>query len=109
MSSQKSYKGKKQYPAYKANNSFAVNLLKKLERHVKSHPDDKLAEKAHEAASKGVSYRRKVPNLRPWKSRGDREYAQMNAIVKRAMNADKFNKAKIEPQKKVKTTTKIEI
>jgi len=45
MAKQKSYKGKKQYPAYKAENRVFKNKVRKLERHCKKFPDDKEAEK----------------------------------------------------------------
>ena len=56
---QKSYKGKKQYPAYKSENRVLKNKIKKLERHCKRFPNDEVSKANLERIKKnGYAYKK---------------------------------------------------
>ena len=46
MAKKSSFKGKKQYPTYKAENRVYKNKIAKLERHIKAYPEDEQAKTA---------------------------------------------------------------
>lgn len=64
MAKKVSLKGKKSYATYKALNSFSKNKIAKIQRHLKSFPDDSNASEALVIAKKGSFPTRKTPNAR---------------------------------------------
>lgn len=69
---------KAQALTYKNENRAVKNRTRKLEKHLKLFPND---EQAKEALKKGLSYRRKTPYNRPWKSAPLQEFAAQLASV----------------------------
>ena len=61
MAKQKSRKGNGSYLEYKNENRYKKNKIKKLERHLKKYPHDKLAEEALENFKKSGEYKRERP------------------------------------------------
>lgn len=60
---QKSYKGKKQYKIYQTENRVFKNKIKKLEKHCKNYPEDKLArENLERIRKKGYKVKSKPIN-----------------------------------------------
>jgi hypothetical protein len=67
MSKQVSWAGKKQFGIYKNENRFARNKLRKLTRHMKQFPNDKVTAAVLETGIKhGFVYKRKEPIAPCW-------------------------------------------
>ena len=60
---QRSDSDRNHFKSYKTNNVFAKNKKKKLERHLKEHPED---DTAKEALKNIPEYRRKTPKQKVW-------------------------------------------
>lgn len=82
-----SYKGKKQYPHYKNEGRFAKNKKRKLERHLKKHPNDAVAKKVLEKG--GFEYNRPVPKVRKWHNAVLKKFIETNNKNVRRTVADK--------------------
>lgn len=73
MGKQISHAGKKQFGAYKAQNRFASNKRRKLEKHMKLFPNDKKTEAVlTDGIKNGFSYKRKSPISPIW-GKGDKK------------------------------------
>ena len=73
--------GKGTYAAYRSGGHYAKNKLKKMERHLKKYPNDKIAEKCLETGLKtGFAYKRKTPNTPTW-SHTDKHHAEVWASL----------------------------
>lgn len=61
------------YNAAKADNRAVRNRTRRLKAHISEHPNDS---EAQAALARGLSYRRKKPASRVWKSKSLQRYAQ---------------------------------
>lgn len=74
MGKKASHKGKGQLLKYKSLGRFYTNKKRKLERHVKEHPEDHTALKSLKESSKH-HWVRKKPDNRIWRSAATKDYA----------------------------------
>jgi len=99
----KSYKGKKQYAMYASEMRQVKNFVKKMERHLKKHPEDESAKATLENAKKtGREYKRKKPNVKKWHNKGLKLLAMYERKAKGAIKAGMYQNSK--PKKKAKET-----
>lgn len=69
--------GKGTYARYRSSNTYARNKQRKLERHLKSFPEDSVAKKCLESGLKGgFSWKRRTPQTKQW-SKPDKYQAQL--------------------------------
>ncbi|PJF39444.1 MAG: hypothetical protein CUN55_14330 [Phototrophicales bacterium] len=77
-----SYKGKKQYPAYKNEGRFSKNKKRALMRHLKKHPNDEVAKKTMDKGA--FEYTRSAPKVRKWNNVEMKEFIRIhNMLVRR--------------------------
>lgn len=74
MTKKATFKGKKQYGTYKSLSKFTINKKRKLERHLKKHPQDAQAVEA----KSGITYSRKKPiNKLGWLSESVKRFVMI--------------------------------
>jgi hypothetical protein len=71
---------------YKSNKVWEVNRKRKLARHIKKHPNDKVAERA----TQNIKYRRKTPKDPQW-TPGNIHIAKLFKDFAGFVNRDMFN------------------
>lgn len=93
--------GKGTYAAYRNGGHYAKNKLKKLERHLKKYPDDKIAQACLDTGLKvGFAYKRKTTNTPFW-SHTDKHHAEVWASL--GHHGQKY----LDYVKKLKTGNKV--